>query len=71
MSKEILIRKGWSMISYPDEVVISSLNIQPSNPITDAWYWYPENDEVPTYDTDLIYDSSIQPENREYIERNL
>lgn len=58
------------MISYPDEVVVSNLNMQPSNPITDAWYWYPDNDENPKYDTNLIYDSSTQPENREYIERN-
>ena len=40
MSKDILIKKGWNMISYPDETSVSSLNIQPENPISDAWYWY-------------------------------
>ena len=56
------------MISYPDEASVSSLNIQPENPISDAWYWYP-NPQPSAYNTDSIYQPSTQPENREFIER--
>ncbi len=70
MTKEIIIKKGWNMISYPIEISVSELNIKSNGEIINhAWFWYPDNNETPKYDTSLIYNDTVPLNKREYIEK--
>ena len=57
-SKQIIIKKGWNMISYPKEITISELSSQPENlnsDISHAWYWYPADNQQPSSYDEVIF----------------
>ena len=69
MSYDILIKKGWNMISYPDETSVSSLNIQPKILFLMLGIGIPDLHQMLIIQIVFINQSTQPAENREFIER--